>query len=151
MQENPRELGGGVAVLNVAPGSNAAGFDLQPGLQLLAAGGLPVHGMSLENAVRPIEAAEKKVQLTFFKGGAVPHAGYRARFACDLHPKSVFGMIFGLETGCFSSCTAWICLDYSGFANQKWGNQAKWHRHMLPGGVLWPTGPESQLAVSFPP
>ena len=79
MQENPRELGGGVAVLNVEPGSHAAGLDLRPGIQLLAAGGLPVHGMSLENAVRPIEAAEKKVQLTFFKGTAAPRV--RARFS----------------------------------------------------------------------
>eukprot|EP00438_Fugacium_kawagutii_P018025 Skav216294 [mRNA] locus=scaffold494:85267:93878:- [translate_table: standard] len=71
VEENPRDLGGGVSVAMIEEGSNAErGLGLQPGIQLLTAGGVAVHGMSLEDAVHPIEVAEGKVQLTFFNGSA---------------------------------------------------------------------------------
>ncbi|CAE7813151.1 smyd2-a [Symbiodinium sp. CCMP2592] len=71
IEENPPQLGGGVAVKSIKPGSNAARSQLiQPGYQLLAASGIAVHGLHLEDASRPIEAAQGRVQLTFFNGSA---------------------------------------------------------------------------------
>lgn len=71
IEENPPQLGGGVAVKSIKPGSNAARSQLiQPGYQLLAASGTAVHGLHLEDASRPIEAAQGRVQLTFFNGSA---------------------------------------------------------------------------------
>ncbi|CAK9088440.1 unnamed protein product [Durusdinium trenchii] len=70
VEENSKVAGGGVAVCGLEPNSNAERAGLRTGLQLLAAGGVPVHGMSLEDAIQPIEAAEDQVQLTFFMGSA---------------------------------------------------------------------------------
>ncbi|CAE7679620.1 PTAC2 [Symbiodinium pilosum] len=71
IEENPKESGGGVAVKNIMPDSNAERCQMiQPGYQLVAASGIPVHGLHLEDAARPIEAAKGRVQLTFFKGSA---------------------------------------------------------------------------------
>eukprot|EP00439_Symbiodinium_sp_Y106_P065236 s1259_g10.t1 len=66
IEENPPQLGGGVAVKSIIPGSQL----IQPGYQLLAASGIAVHGLHLEDASRPIEAAQGRVQITFFNGSA---------------------------------------------------------------------------------
>lgn len=94
VEENPRELGGGVSIVALEGGSRAEKLGLQPGFQLLAAGGVAVHGMSLAEAIRPIEAAEDKVQLTFFNGSAEafygllgPKPSWLSAFLHKLHIK----------------------------------------------------------------
>lgn len=94
VEENPRDLGGGVSVVALEDGSKAERVGLQPGIQLLAAGGVPVHGMSLEDAIQPIVAAEDKVQLTFFNGSAEafygllgPKPSWLSAFLHKLHIK----------------------------------------------------------------
>ncbi|CAJ1418896.1 unnamed protein product [Effrenium voratum] len=70
VEENSK-IFGGVSVVGLEEGSRAEGLGLiEPGWQLLMADGVPVHGMSLEDAIRPIEAAKGRLQITFFTGSA---------------------------------------------------------------------------------
>eukprot|EP00931_Biecheleriopsis_adriatica_P115860 TRINITY_DN91611_c0_g1_i1.p1 TRINITY_DN91611_c0_g1~~TRINITY_DN91611_c0_g1_i1.p1 ORF type:complete len:460 (+),score=91.06 TRINITY_DN91611_c0_g1_i1:13-1392(+) len=69
--ENENNVGCGVEIFDIQPGSNAERSEhLQSGYQLIVAGGVPVHGLPLEDAIKPIQDGKERIQLTFFKGGA---------------------------------------------------------------------------------
>eukprot|EP00930_Biecheleria_cincta_P044037 TRINITY_DN30211_c0_g1_i3.p1 TRINITY_DN30211_c0_g1~~TRINITY_DN30211_c0_g1_i3.p1 ORF type:complete len:335 (-),score=75.56 TRINITY_DN30211_c0_g1_i3:267-1271(-) len=69
--ENSKRAGSGIQINDIQPGSNAYNDGtLQIGYQLLVAGGLPVYGLPLEDAIRPIVETTGPVRFTFFTGSA---------------------------------------------------------------------------------